>query len=100
MHHGIATMNPSKSEAPDVTVPITVDGVTHRALPGQSVAAALLVVGVRCLRDSPRAGTPRGAFCMMGICQECLVRVDGHLVQACMEPVVAGIAITLERSAS
>jgi sarcosine oxidase subunit alpha len=45
------------------------------------------------LRDSPRTGEPRGAFCFMGACQECLVHVDGMPRQACMTPVRHGMVI-------
>jgi D-hydroxyproline dehydrogenase subunit gamma len=74
---------------------ITVNGVICDVPAGRSVAAALLAVGIRKLRESPRAGAPRGAFCMMGVCQECVVHIDGHLRQACMVPVTPGLAITL-----
>jgi aerobic-type carbon monoxide dehydrogenase small subunit (CoxS/CutS family) len=74
---------------------ISVNGVIRDVPAGRSVAAALLAVGIRKLRESPRAGGPRGAFCMMGVCQECVVRIDGHLRQACMVPVTPGLAIKL-----
>lgn len=74
---------------------ITVNGVTFDVPAGRSVAAALLAVGVRKLRESPRASGPRGAFCMMGVCQECVVHIDGCLRQACMVPVTPGLSITL-----
>ena len=62
---------------------------------GQSVAAALLDAGIRRLRLSPRASTPRGAFCMMGVCQECVVRVDGRLVQACLTECRPGMVVEI-----
>lgn len=68
-------------------VSFNVDGIPVQARAGQSLAAALLAAGIRVLRHSPTAGAPRGAFCMMGVCQECLVRVDGQLVQACLTKV-------------
>jgi predicted molibdopterin-dependent oxidoreductase YjgC len=74
-------------------VEIIVDGAAVAACPGESIAAALLVVGRRALRASPRLGLPRGAFCMMGICQECVVRVDGRLVPACQTPVRVGMRV-------
>jgi D-hydroxyproline dehydrogenase subunit gamma len=74
---------------------ITVNGVIFDVPAGRSVAAALLAVGVRKLRESPRASGPRGAFCMMGVCQECVVPIDGYLRQACMVPVTPGLSITL-----
>ena len=59
-------------------VRVTLDGTSLDVPPGRSIAAALLAVGVRALRRSPRAGTPRGAFCHMGVCQECLIWADGR----------------------
>jgi aerobic-type carbon monoxide dehydrogenase small subunit (CoxS/CutS family) len=50
------------------------------------------------LRDSPRDGTPRGALCFMGVCQECVVRIDGATVQACLVPVRAGLDVRLKGS--
>lgn len=77
-------------------LPITVDGVAYRVPASCSVAAALLAIGIRALRSSPRAGAARGAFCMMGICQECLVRIDGVRRQACMVEVQANSSIALD----
>jgi predicted molibdopterin-dependent oxidoreductase YjgC len=68
------------------------DGRQLRAPVGESLAAALLAAGVRRLGEGP--GSPRAAFCMMGTCQQCLVRVEGRLVQACLTPVRAGLTAT------
>jgi sarcosine oxidase subunit alpha len=64
-------------------------GETLRAPVGESLAAALLAAGVRRLGEGP--GAARSLFCMMGTCQQCLVRVDGRLAQACLVPVRAGL---------
>lgn len=74
-------------------VEITVDGVPLEACRNESIAAALLIAGRRTLRTSPRLRLPRGAFCLMGVCQECLVRADGRLVLACQTPVRAGMRV-------
>jgi sarcosine oxidase subunit alpha len=66
-------------------------GRTIRAPVGESLAAALLAAGVRRLGEGP--GAPRAAFCMMGTCQQCLVRVDGAIAQACIVPVRAGMVV-------
>ncbi len=76
-------------------VEVTVDGAAMRLPEGAMLAPALMGAGVRQLRRSPRGGAPRGAFCLMGACQECVIRVDGTLRQACMTPVRAGMAIAL-----
>ncbi len=62
---------------------------------GQSVAAALTDAGVRDLRQTAK-GHPRGMFCGMGVCQDCLVTIDGVPNQrACMS--LAGNGMTVER---
>lgn len=71
----------------------TVDDQPVDAFAGESVAAALFAAGRRELRQSPRDTAPRGMFCMMGSCQECLVWVGQRLVSACQIPVAAGLAV-------
>jgi predicted molibdopterin-dependent oxidoreductase YjgC len=68
-----------------------------QAFAGESLAAALLGEGIRRLRASPEAGEPRGMFCAMGVCQECVVMVDGRTTPACQEPVRAGMWVTAKR---
>jgi len=64
--------------------------VTARA--GDNVAAALLAAGHLTLRTTPVSGAPRAPFCMMGVCFDCLVEIDGEANrQACMTPVAAGM---------
>ncbi len=62
---------------------------------GEMLAAALLAAGIFELRRSPRAGTPRGALCFMGACQECAIHVDGRLQQACQVRVADGMIVEL-----
>ena len=60
------------------------EGRPIRGRRGESLAAALTAAGERELRKT-RAGTSRGLFCGMGVCQECLVEIDGRPGQrACM----------------
>ena len=47
-----------------------------RTMPGESLGAALLAAGERVCRTTP-SGEPRGVFCGIGVCQDCLVTVDG-----------------------
>ena len=65
-------------------VRVLVDGQPLGAHEGEMLAAALLAAGVVRLRSSPLDHAPRGAFCLMGVCQECLVRIDGVTRQACL----------------
>lgn len=75
-------------------VTITVQGAPVLAYPGESLAAALLAAGHWRFGEGDDPARPRTAFCMMGVCQQCLLRVDGRLVQACLTPVAAGQEVT------
>lgn len=76
-------------------VAFKVDGQQVTGYRGETLAAALLAAGITGLRHSPRDGAPRGAYCFMGVCQECLVRVDGALLQACQVAVTDGLVVEL-----
>lgn len=67
------------------------DGAEITAEPGQSIAAALIAAGHRSLRDSRVGGEPRGVFCGIGVCFDCLVVVNGRPNRrACLTEVRAG----------
>lgn len=67
------------------------------AIEGETVAAALTAAGITALRRA-RNGEPRGVFCGMGVCYECLVTVDGGRAQrACMTKVRDGMAVASHR---
>jgi predicted molibdopterin-dependent oxidoreductase YjgC len=56
-----------------------------RAEPGQSIGAALIAAGHRAWRTTRVGGAPRGLFCGIGICFDCLVLVNGRPNQrACL----------------
>jgi predicted molibdopterin-dependent oxidoreductase YjgC len=80
---------------PSRLVTVTVEDEARELPEGMMLASALASTGLRALRSSPRAGAPRGAFCLMGACQECAIHVDGVLRQACMTPVREGMRIEL-----
>lgn len=70
------------------------DGVPLPARSGETVAAAMLAAGHFTARKTAVSGAPRGPFCMMGACFECLVEIDGEPNrQACMTPATDGMAI-------
>lgn len=76
------------------TVTLTVDGETVSVRPGESVAAALLLAGRTQTRATAVSGAPRGPYCMMGVCFECLVSIDGvGNRQACMVEVKDGMRV-------
>lgn len=74
-------------------VTILVDDVAVPAHAGEMLTTALARNGLLRLRRSPKAGGPRGAFCHMGVCQECALHVDGVLRQACLTPVREGLTV-------
>jgi predicted molibdopterin-dependent oxidoreductase YjgC len=82
------------------SVAVWLDGERIEARAGESVAAALLAAGQRAFRTTPVSGAPRGPWCMMGACFDCLVEIDGEAnLQACMIPVREGMRIARQRGA-
>jgi len=76
-------------------VSITVDGKEIQAVEGEPIAAALLAQGMRVMRKTPRYGEPRGVFCGIGRCTDCIMTVDGvPNVRTCVTPVKGGMVIT------
>jgi hypothetical protein len=72
----------------------TFDGQPVTGFRGESIAAALLANGLRALRTTHVGGEPRGIYCGMGVCFDCLVVVDGEIGRrACITPVAAGLRV-------
>ena len=61
---------------------------------GISVAAAVLGAGAEVVRSTALRHEPRGPFCHMGVCYECLMEIDGRPnQQACLIPVREGMRV-------
>ncbi|MGA5168335.1 MULTISPECIES: (2Fe-2S)-binding protein [Streptomyces] len=87
--------------APRTPAPVpftfTFDGRPVTALPGQSVAAALWSAGILAWRTTRHGGAPRGAFCGIGTCYDCLATVNGRPNRrACLLPARPGDAVTTQ----
>lgn len=81
-------------------VAIEVEGRRISAREGDTLALALLAGGVRSFRETPVSGAPRAPLCLMGVCFDCLVEVDGVAnLQACMLPVRQGMRVRLQHGA-
>ncbi len=81
-------------------VRITVDGRPVQAQAGETVASALLAERVKACRTTAISGTPRGPYCMMGVCFDCLVTVDGvGNRQGCLTVVRDGMTVETQRGA-
>lgn len=75
-------------------VTIAIEGVTVTVPAGDTVAAVLLAHGIGHCRTTPVSGMPRAPLCMMGVCFECLVEIDGRPnQQACMTRVREGMRV-------
>ena len=76
------------------TVTINIEGEDVQAPVGETVAAAVLVYGLGYTRTTPLSGAPRAPLCMMGVCFECLMEIDGAPNrQACQVQVAQGMKI-------
>ncbi|MEA4891025.1 MAG: (2Fe-2S)-binding protein [Peptococcaceae bacterium] len=59
-------------------VTIYLDGKPIEAIEGEPVAAALMSAGIRSFRKTVKTGEPRGIFCAIGRCTDCMMIVDGQ----------------------
>jgi predicted molibdopterin-dependent oxidoreductase YjgC len=79
-------------------VTIVVDGEAHVVVAGVPLGAVLHTIGNGVIRRVA-GDAPRGIFCGMGMCFDCLVTIDGHPgVRACITSVRAGMRIERERA--
>ena len=82
---------------PSAEVVIWVEGAPLKARSGESVAAAVLAAGLGPTRTTPVSTSPRSPYCMMGVCFECLMEIDGQAnTQGCMTPVVEGMQVQFQ----
>jgi hypothetical protein len=80
--------------AANETVTVYVDGKPVSVGPNESAAAAALLAGLGHTRTSPITDEKRAPYCMMGVCFECLMVIDGvPSRQACMVNVRPGMRI-------
>jgi len=75
-------------------VRVLIEGREVEVPAGETVAAAVLASGLGHTRASPISGAPRAPLCMMGVCFECLMEIDGVANrQACQVRVADGMRI-------
>lgn len=87
-------LDEAQRQAQGAPVRVTVNGAEMLCRQGDSVAAALFAGGVQACRDTAVNEVPRGPYCMMGVCYDCLVTIDGQAnQQGCMTPVQEGMKI-------
>ncbi len=75
-------------------VTLYLDGEPIEAFEGEPVATALMAAGRRVLRYTSKHHEPRGIFCALGRCTDCMMTVDGHPnVRTCITPVRDGMIV-------
>lgn len=73
------------------------NGETLTGPEGQSVAAALLANQERITRNTRIAGKPRGIFCGIGVCFDCLLIIDGLADQrSCLIEIKEGMVVAVQ----
>jgi D-hydroxyproline dehydrogenase subunit gamma len=88
---GRLTLGTALARGPAVTM--TLDGVQVVAYAGETVATVLIAEGHHATRTT-LGGEPRGIFCGMGVCFDCLVVIDGvPNTRACMTFVADGMDV-------
>ena len=81
-------------QSQDKVVTIWFEENPVQAQEGESVAAALLIAGVKYLRSAQVSAKPRMPYCWMGVCYECLLEIDGEQnQQSCLITVKEGMHV-------
>ena len=79
------------------TITLTIEGKDINAIQGDTVAAAMLAAGFAYTRITPEKEKRRAPYCMMGICFDCLVEINGIPNQrACQTLVQAGMHVNIQ----
>lgn len=75
-------------------VSFTLDGKPMEGYEGEPIAAALRAAGVLTHRHTNKLDKPRGIFCAIGRCTDCVMIVDGRPnVRTCVTPLVEGMKV-------
>ena len=74
-------------------VQVMLDGKPVSLPTGINIAAALLGIGEIISRISPSSHKPCSPHCLMGVCFECMMEIDGVQRQACMTEAQEGMII-------
>lgn len=79
-------------------VTIEVDGKKIKAKKGEMIIAALIANGIRINRYTLKKKEPRGIFCGIGQCTDCVMVVNGRInVRTCITPVVDSMVIQTQQ---
>lgn len=79
-------------------VNITVDGKAIKAIEGEPIASALMADEIMIFRKTRIRKEPRGYFCGIGLCTDCMMIVNGvQNVRTCITPVKEGMKIETQK---
>jgi len=68
---------------------------------GEPISAALKAAGVMVHRYTTKGHSPRGVFCAIGRCTDCVMVVDGKPnVRTCVTPLVEGMDVRTQYGVS
>lgn len=80
------------------TVYIEFDGEKIEAYEGEMIATALMAAGVKTFRYTQKTKEPRGIFCAIGRCTDCVMEVDGMPnIRTCVTPVKEGMIVKTQK---
>jgi predicted molibdopterin-dependent oxidoreductase YjgC len=86
-------------DAGAASVTVVIDGRSVR-VPASATAAAAVLMHGGIARTTPVSGAPRAPYCMMGVCFDCLMWIDGvPNRQGCLVPVAEGMRIDVQQGA-
>jgi predicted molibdopterin-dependent oxidoreductase YjgC len=82
------------------TVKFTHDGEELTGFEGEPVASALKAAGIVIHRYTKKYSAPRGIFCAIGRCTDCVMVVDGKPnVRTCVTPLRDGMTVDTQHGA-
>lgn len=87
--------HPILGEAPERNVVTFIyDGKPMEGLEGEPIATALRAAGVMVHRYTKKKHEPRGVFCAIGRCTDCVMIVNGKPnVRTCITPLEEGMVV-------
>lgn len=87
------------SAGPSPSGSLSFDGRPVPFVEGQTLGAALMAAGISSWRTTRRRAEPRGLFCGIGVCYDCIVTVDGlRSRRACVTPAHDGQVVSTEEA--
>lgn len=94
--------HPILGDSPDgKIVNFTYDGKVLQGIEGEPISAALRVAGVMTHRYTKKRHEPRGVFCAIGRCTDCVMIVDGKPnIRTCITPLREGMIVNTQYGAS